>query len=222
MSKCFLCERTVPKQIFKHSVLNEKVCNKCYWDQDNKSIFQQVHDKQLATLRQRVNQLEAADYWKNWVYPEGATPEQIQNELVDYKMVMGIASEVYDHITHGRISKPNTLAREIIAVADEVAQELLDEELAELRKELEGELQGYETLKQHHKNHHQKEDELEGAWISVDEPPIENGKYVVGGTADKDFFQIHAYWEDGEWSCKGLFSPTHWRPLPEPPTGEDK
>jgi hypothetical protein len=46
-----------------------------------------------------------------------------QNELADYRMVLRHCSETYDHFTEGRISKPNTLPREVFAVAEELAQE---------------------------------------------------------------------------------------------------
>src|SRR3990172_12529242 len=72
-----------------------------------------------AELKRRV---KSAEFWSNWTYPEGATAADVQNELADFRMVMQEVSKVYDHITHGRISKPNTKAEDVIAVADEVLQ----------------------------------------------------------------------------------------------------
>jgi len=59
--------------------------------------------------------------WKEIVTnPDGALNlDQVKRELSDYSMVMDIASEVYDDITHGQISKVNTTAETIINVANE-------------------------------------------------------------------------------------------------------
>lgn len=61
------------------------------------------------------------DFWKDIVVnPDGTLNiDQVKRELSDYKMVMDIASEVYCHVTGGIISKPNTLAKEIIAVSED-------------------------------------------------------------------------------------------------------
>ena len=72
-----------------------------------------------AELKRRI---ESAEFWSNWTSPEGATAVDVQNELADFRMVMQEVSKVYDYITHGRISKPNTKAEDVIAVADEVLQ----------------------------------------------------------------------------------------------------
>lgn len=58
--------------------------------------------------------LDGTDFWVNWVYPDGANPEEIKNELLDYNMILHNASKVYDHVTKGRISKPNTHAEAVI------------------------------------------------------------------------------------------------------------
>ena len=71
--------------------------------------------------------IESADFWCNWVYPEGANPEQIQNELNDYHSFFEETAKVYEHITGGRISKVNTLAREVIAAADEYYENICEE-----------------------------------------------------------------------------------------------
>lgn len=83
----------------------------------------------LNKALEEYNQLQSADFWSNWVYPYGANPFQIQNELDDFHMVIGNVSKVYAHITKGRISKPNTIAEEVISVAEDVLQEILLEEL---------------------------------------------------------------------------------------------
>ena len=68
----------------------------------------------VAVCGEIIKYMEAGDFWSNIVYPEGATPEQIQAELTDYLTILHEVCIVYDHVTGGRISKPNTLADEVI------------------------------------------------------------------------------------------------------------
>lgn len=67
--------------------------------------------------------LSSADFWSNWVYPEGAKPEEIQNELSDYRTFLEEVSVVYNYVTKGRISKPNTKAFEVIGQFEELWME---------------------------------------------------------------------------------------------------
>jgi hypothetical protein len=87
-------------------------------------------------LHRELEKFKAADFWTNIVYPEGATAEQVQNELNDYHTILDNVSKVYDHITGGRISKPNTLAYEVISVADDYYDELKSEDVKEELKYL--------------------------------------------------------------------------------------
>lgn len=79
---------------------------------------------------------ESAQFWSNWTYPEGANPEDIQNELSDYHEMMAEVSEVYMHITRGAISKQNTKAYAVIGVADEVAEKDTKEAVDELKENI--------------------------------------------------------------------------------------
>jgi hypothetical protein len=69
------------------------------------------------------------DFWKELVCkPDGSLNiDQVKRELHDYHTVLSQVSRVYDHITGGRISKPNTLAFEVITQADEHYKELYEE-----------------------------------------------------------------------------------------------
>lgn len=49
--------------------------------------------------------------------------DQVQRELADYASLLDTVSDVYMHITHGRISKPFTLPSEVWSVADEITEE---------------------------------------------------------------------------------------------------
>jgi hypothetical protein len=45
--------------------------------------------------------------------------EQVMRELYDYHVVLDNVPLVYDHVTGGHLSKPNTAARHVIEYADE-------------------------------------------------------------------------------------------------------
>ena len=75
---------------------------------------------------------EYEDFWKDIVEKDGVVDmDQIKKELFDFSRVMQEVSIVYDNITNGRISKPNTKAFEVIAIY----QELKDMEVEKLEKE---------------------------------------------------------------------------------------
>lgn len=91
----------------------------------------QTLEKEISKLKEKY---ESADFWNNWVYPDGATAEQIQDELADYQMIINEVSKVYDHVTDGRISKPNTLASEVIMIADDRMQNKIDDAVNEMEE----------------------------------------------------------------------------------------
>lgn len=72
-------------------------------------------------------------FWKRIVENSDGSinRDQLMRELFDYHTVMREVAEVYCHITGGRISKVNTSASAVIAVADDYANELVTEALAE-------------------------------------------------------------------------------------------
>jgi hypothetical protein len=62
-----------------------------------------------------------ARFWEPIVRPgDEWNLEQIKLELSDYRVIITEVSRVYDDLTHGRISKPNTAAEAVIAVHDGV------------------------------------------------------------------------------------------------------
>lgn len=70
--------------------------------------------------------------WREGIYDgKPLTRRQIIAELHDYRMILAEVPLVYDHVTGGRISKPNTSARAVIAVADDHLTELVEEEVKE-------------------------------------------------------------------------------------------
>lgn len=71
------------------------------------------------------------DFWKDLVEnPDGTlNRDQVMRELHDYHHLMTQATLVYDHVTGGRVSKPNTLASDVVAVADERVGEIVETEI---------------------------------------------------------------------------------------------
>lgn len=61
----------------------------------------------INSIAQLEVKLKSAEFWSNWVYPEGATAEDVQNELADFKDLIDRFSKVLDHATGGRMSKAN-------------------------------------------------------------------------------------------------------------------
>jgi len=76
------------------------------------------------------------EFWQDIVMPDGEWDlEQVKRELYDYAQFMEETSKVYDHITMGRVSKPNTTAEAVIAEADEVLNDLIREAIEEDRED---------------------------------------------------------------------------------------
>jgi hypothetical protein len=67
--------------------------------------------------------------------PGKSLAQRIRDEFADFQMVIGHCSEVYDHFSRGRISKPNTLPSEVISIANDVESEDIEEAIKEAREE---------------------------------------------------------------------------------------
>ena len=67
------------------------------------------------------------NYWKAAVCKRDGSlnVDRVKRELHDYLVVMTNAAKVYMHVTGGKISKPNTLAFEVIDEADRNREEFL-------------------------------------------------------------------------------------------------
>ncbi|MBN6054548.1 hypothetical protein JYK22_21580, partial [Nonomuraea sp. RK-328] len=77
------------------------------------------------------------DFWKDLVENEDGSlnRDQVMRELSDYHHLLEQAAEVYSHVTGGRISKTNTIASAVTAVADERIDEIVNAEIRD-REEL--------------------------------------------------------------------------------------
>lgn len=95
-----------------------------------------MKDMSIEDLRDEVRRLRAAEFWGRFVFPEGADPEQIKTELEDYAMMLDEVTQVYSSITNGRIAKPNTMAFEVIAVAEDMTNELIREEVKNAEEDI--------------------------------------------------------------------------------------
>lgn len=100
---------------------------------DGEEIEARVIRQQSADIAELRAKLAAAEFWRD-VYPDGATADQIANELADYKMILENVSLVYCHVTDGRISKGNTLAGEVIREADAIMDSAIGEAVHEERQ----------------------------------------------------------------------------------------
>ena len=81
---------------------------------------------EIAKLEAR---LETLEFWQKWVFPDGANPDAIQQELIDFHTVITEVAKVYDNLTNGRISKPTTRAEVVIAEVEYVFAAALPEHL---------------------------------------------------------------------------------------------
>lgn len=75
---------------------------------------------------------EYEEFWKEIVERNGRlNKEQVKKELYDYSILLQEVPKVYYHLTGGRISKPNTLANEVISEAEHIMSEEINEVIKE-------------------------------------------------------------------------------------------
>lgn len=72
------------------------------------------------------------EFWQPLLAPSGEPDiELIKNELSDYYRFMHDVSEVYDVVSGGKISKPNTHARHVIAANNDLIDRRCDDAVQE-------------------------------------------------------------------------------------------
>lgn len=77
------------------------------------------------------------DFWADLVETDGKLDlDKVARELSDYSFLMHEVPKVYDHVSGGMISKPNTHAFEVKAAHDQRRQEECDEAVKEATEEL--------------------------------------------------------------------------------------
>lgn len=75
-----------------------------------------------------------SEFWKR-VYPDGMDAQDLLNELSDLEMLIPNVSKVYDHVTGGKASKPNTDADVIKSLHDDYVNELIEEAVEDALEE---------------------------------------------------------------------------------------
>ena len=72
------------------------------------------------------------EFWKDLVEVDGKIDkDKVMRELSDYRFMLEQVPKVYDHVSGGRISKPNTYAFEVIGQHDTQRQEDINEAISE-------------------------------------------------------------------------------------------
>lgn len=104
---------------------------------------QQLVDVWRAEVEAQAREIaEASAALDGYAAPDPDKPlaQRIRDELADFQMVIRHCAEIYCHVTDSRISKPNTLPSEVIAVADDLEAEHTWEAVAEETKKLRAKL----------------------------------------------------------------------------------
>lgn len=73
-------------------------------------------------------------FWSEIIcFKDGTISEaNLYAELFDFFRIMNSASIVYDHVTCGRVSKPNTHHADVISVADECLENQINDAVLEV------------------------------------------------------------------------------------------
>ncbi len=86
------------------------------------------------------NDQSVEDIWKEFweqilIKEDGSLDlEQVKKELADFHDLIHNASEVYDHVTGGTLSKPNSAPVYVIQFAEDRIKEQLDEQEKEMQE----------------------------------------------------------------------------------------
>lgn len=95
----------------------------------------------LEPLKQDAQATVDKDFkelWENLIINKDGSInlEAVKRELSDYRVLMHNASEVYNHITNGKITNTTTMGRDIIVAADDKYSKQLKKETKELEEAL--------------------------------------------------------------------------------------
>src|ERR1044072_1705643 len=85
-------------------------------------------EQALREAAQALDDLVAPD-------PSKSLAQRIRDEFADFQMVLDHCTQTYAHFSGDRISKPQTLPREVFAVAEEWQQAVIEKAIAEAREE---------------------------------------------------------------------------------------
>lgn len=120
-------------------------CESCN-ESESRPAWIHIEDSILASheaLRAQHDALivekESGLFWSNICYPEGMGSEE-----ADFRAMLEEVPKVYCSITNGKISKPNTLAACVIAVAEDEQNDLVNEAVKEATDDIQ---QKHDALK---------------------------------------------------------------------------
>jgi hypothetical protein len=75
------------------------------------------------------------EFWRDIVMPNGVLDlDQVKRELFDYHMILGEVPKVYDAVTGGRISKPNTVADAVIGEFESYLERQIEDAMREAQQ----------------------------------------------------------------------------------------
>lgn len=71
-------------------------------------------------------------FWKPILFKDGKlNMDQLKKELCDYYFIIDQVPKVYDYVTGGKVSKPNTYADAVIGEYENYIQEIVNDTLKE-------------------------------------------------------------------------------------------
>jgi hypothetical protein len=98
---------------------HDEVCTATYGAEVTSRWTTTMDPARLLQDVEKLRERDAADaFWKD-CYPEGMKPQDVKNELADFHFMMNQVPLVYDHVTHGLLSKPMYHANKVIGAHDD-------------------------------------------------------------------------------------------------------
>lgn len=88
-------------------------------------------DAGASTAPLPVRSPDSTAFWRDSVYPEGMTAEQVKAELDDFHFLMEQVPKVYMAVSGGLLSKPNYHAATVISAFEDYLTDRVNEEVAE-------------------------------------------------------------------------------------------
>ncbi len=85
--------------------------------------------------------IEVTEQERLWQARAEQAEQELANEIADMMLVAGEVSKVYDELTYGKLSKPNTRADAVIDAVRDRQQEDIEEAIKEATQDLERELE---------------------------------------------------------------------------------
>jgi hypothetical protein len=116
-----------PCEQYKPWPNNGNTCGKCGWEKFNHIVAsgQDIPHQTMSEVAEFMHQIGV-------LLPDGSIDrEQLEKEMHDYQFLISNTSEVFSHVTGGKVGKPNTMAFEVIALADDLFSERFERDIKE-------------------------------------------------------------------------------------------